>query len=382
MKKIGILTGGGDVQPLNAVISNVVKQCNRHNINIIGYIEGWRGILEEKYIELNNLEINPNIGGTFLKSSRINLSKMDNSEKQVLKKLDKLDVDGLIVIGGEDTLSNSLFLKNFPQVLISKTIDNDVGIINNGNIFNYFTLGHPTASEKISSFVSLKNGLRTTAYSHERIIIVESMGMHAGWLAMSSSLGEPDFIIIPEFPLNYENFIEQVKERFIKNRNVIVVVSEGARWESGNYIAADNSEVDEFGHPRFLGAANVLKNKLKNDLKKYFDTRNVNSVNPSYLYRSGGPNTLDLEAAALLGKKSIEILLAKRNIPIFLSLNLSNKLEVEEYDFTQLNNIEEFHRFIPKEFYDVEHFEATDDYINYISKINRFKEIRHSNYIF
>ena len=129
--------------------------------------------------------------------------------------------------------------------------------------------------------------MRSTAYSHERIVVVESMGMHAGWLALSSSMGHPDFIVIPEFPLEYDRFRSKVAEQYAKLRHLVIVVAEGTTFSDGSYISADDGEQDDFGHPRLRGSADVLAARLKEDLKREFDTRNVNAVNPSYLYRSG-----------------------------------------------------------------------------------------------
>ena len=372
--KIGILTGGGDVQPLNTLIASVKKACNRKKINLIGFRQGWQGVLENDFVDLKKVKIAPNIGGTILRSSRVNLKVIKNSAQRIIDNLKKSKIDGLIVIGGEDTLSNSLLLREFPQVLISKTIDNDVGEINGNRIVNYFTLGHPTAAEKISSFVSLKEGVRTTAYSHKRIIIVESMGMHAGWLAMSSILGKPDFIIIPEFPLNYELLLEQIRQKYMENSNVVVVISEGAKWENGEYISADATETDDFGHPRFIGAASALKNRLKKDLSKYFDTRNVNFLNPSYLYRAGKPNPLDSYAAKKLGNEAVRVLSEKIEKPLFLAIKFGVNLNIKKIDFSLIDNIEQFHRFVPENFYNKENFLPTQKYIKYISRINKFRE--------
>ena len=369
-KRIGILTGGGDVAPLNAVIYSARDAAIKNNYELIGFKNGWQGMLNDDYVSLTKTKIDPLIGGTILKSSRVNLAKVENGPSIVQSEFEKLHLDGLIVVGGEDTLSNSFLVKEIPQVLISKTIDNDVGIINKNEIVNYFTLGHPTAAEKISSFVSLREGLRTTAYSHERIMVVESMGMHAGWLGLSSSMGNPDFVIIPEFPVDYENLVEKVKERYLANKNVIIVVAEGAKWSNGEYIAADYNEMDSFGHPRFKGAANVLANKLKVDLKKYFDTRNVNSINPSYLYRSGKPNKLDTTAALKMGVESIRLLKDKRNGVNLLTTNFEkNKLKVVQHDVSNLDSIDRIHRFVTEQFYNVNKMQVTKEGIKYLEKI-------------
>ena len=350
--KLAILTGGGDVAPLNAVIASAISQCNSLKIELLGCMMGWEGIVDNRFLQLNDKIVDPDIGGTFLKSSRLNLKKVENGPEIVMENLEKNKVDGLIVIGGEDTLSNALCIKDFPKVLISKTIDNDVGSYQDGVFLNAFTLGFPTAAEKIASFVSMQEGMRTTAYSHERIIVVESMGMHAGWLALSSSQGSPDFIIIPEFPLDYEHFMDLVLQRFRVNRNVMIVVSEGARWEDGSWISADKTEMDSFGHPRFRGTAEVLAKKLKYDLGTHFDTRNVNFVNPSYLYRSGRPNNLDKSVASKLGSEAVRHLsLSHETVFLYLE-GIDSRFDIEKFAFNSLNDIESFHRFVDETLYD------------------------------
>lgn len=370
MKKlrIGILTGGGDVQPLNAVIAAAQTAAIAHNIELIGFRHGWKGILESSYIALSRNRAYAEIGGTILRSSRVNIATIEDGTNKIKINLERLGIEGLIVIGGEDTLSNSFLLLDYPQVLISKTIDNDVGIVKRkkelfslSDIVNHFTLGHPSAARKIASFVSLQEGMRTTAYSHERIIIVESMGMHAGWLALSSCMGNPDFIIIPEFPLNYDTFLQKVADRYKRNRNVIIVVAEGARWKDGSYLSADETEKDSFGHPRFKGAAAILSAKLKNDLKGKFDTRNVNAVNPSYLYRSGKPCDIDFKYGSLLGKQAVEYLIHGTRLPALLTLKLSRgKFVCNPIKLDSDTTIAKFHRFVDERLYDSDKLCATE----------------------
>ena len=355
------MTGGGDVAPLNSVIASTIAKCNSLSFEIIGFIKGWEGTLENQFIQLNEQHIDPFVGGSFLKTSRVNLKKVKNGPEIVLQNLKKNRVDGLIVIGGEDTLSNALYIKDFPKVLISKTIDNDVGEYNNGIFLNAFTLGYPTAAAKIAAFVSMQEGMRTTAYSHERIMVVESMGMHAGWLALASSHGSPDFIIIPEFPLDYERFKEQVVQRFIEHRNVIIVVSEGAKWLDGSWISADESEKDSFGHPRFRGTAEVLAKKLKTDLKDSFDTRNVNSVNPSYLYRCGKPNNLDQSIATKMGHDAVSHLANSKETVFLHSKRNKSEFEIDKFAFNSLDDIESFHRFVDDTLYNPSNFSVTPE---------------------
>jgi 6-phosphofructokinase len=366
--KIGILTSGGDVQSLNTVIAAAKNKAKIEQAELVGIIKGWEGALKANYIDLSKVSINPQIGGTIIKSSRVNIAKVENGPQVVLNNFQNSNITGLIVIGGEDTLSNAFFIQTFPQILISKTIDNDVGKIEGGDkkfrldtIINYFTLGFPTAAEKISSFVSLKEGLRTTAYSHERIIIVESMGMHTGWLALSSAMGFSDFIIIPEFPLDYDLFMDKVIKRYESQKHMIIVIAEGAKWKNGSYVYKEKDEIEDFDHPRFGGSAQALKIRLKKDLAKYFNTRNINSVNPSYLYRSGAPNDLDRHWAKRLGEIAIDYFSKGMEESIFLSIQRENsEFKIKDIPLSKFKSTDELHRFVDKRFYNSQEFQITE----------------------
>jgi 6-phosphofructokinase len=385
-KRIGILTGGGDVPPLNAVLASAKEAAVESNIEPIGFIKGWLGVTEYQYIDLLRTNFNPLIGGTILKSSRVKLGNIPGGVDQAVQNIKKLRLDGLIVIGGEDTLSNSFGLPEIPQVLIPKTIDNDVGVIRSVNqkndsfeIINYFTLGFPTAAKKISSFVSLKEGLRTTAYSHDRIIVVEAMGMHAGWLALSSCMGHPDFIIIPEFPLDYNRIMNMILEKYEKQKNVIIVVAEGARFDNGAYISADENEKDDFSHPRFKGSAEILSKKLKEDLRKHFDTRNVNGINPSYLYRCGTPSALDLQWADKLGKEAVKLISDGLEKPAVLTINKEAEgFSIAQYPLSNMKSFDEFHRFVDKRFYNTDDYSVTEEGKKYLALI--VEEISEAEY--
>lgn len=376
-KRIGILTGGGDVQALNAVIASAQSAAHALNIELVGIIKGWKGALEANYVDLSTHCLNPKIGGTILKSSRINISKIENGHEVVLDNLKKNNITGLIVIGGEDTLSNAFLIQSFPQVLISKTVDNDVGQFDHNdqefileNIINYFTLGFPTAAEKITSFVSLREGLRTTAYSHERIIILESMGMHTGWLALSSGMGSPDFIIIPEFPLDYELFLDKVKKKYDYQRHLIIVVAEGAKRKNGSYMYAEREEMEEFEHPRFGGSAYALKDQLKKDLAKHFHLRNINAVSPSYLYRSGMPNELDQYWAKRLGERAVKLLADGVNQTNFLAIQKDKSgFRIQEFPLSKFNSINELHRSVDNRLYDPEELQITENGKKYLKEI-------------
>jgi 6-phosphofructokinase len=369
MKRIGILTGGGDVPPLNAIISSVRDSASGHGIEAIGFIKGWEGVLSGNYVPLAKI-INPGmIGGTILKSSRTNLSRIDGGAVRAVKVLQDLRVEALIVVGGEDTLSNAFLLSDVPCLLISKTIDNDVGTAE-GEFLNYFTLGFPTAAEKIVSIVSQKEGLRTTAYSHERIVLVESMGMHAGWLALAAGLGDPDMIIIPEFPLRYEHFLNKAARIFVESKNAVIVVAEGARWSDGSYIHAGTDEGQGFDHPRFGGSAGVLASRMKHDLSEHFDTRNINAVNPSYLYRCGSPNMLDRSMAERLGAEAVRLINDRISSSIFLTVNKEDDgFGIRPVPLSQYRSMDDLHRFVEAGFYDGENYQISENGRRYMKKI-------------
>ncbi|MBL7086948.1 MAG: 6-phosphofructokinase [Candidatus Cloacimonetes bacterium] len=387
--KIGILTGGGDVPPLNSVIFSARHKAVQNNVELIGFKNGLDGVLNRDIISLNNIKDYSKIGGTYLKSSRINLLSSEEGVENANYVLSNLGLDGLIIIGGDDTLSNAYFISEVPCILISKTIDNDIGFVpdnecfNPENIINYFTLGYPTAVEKIITYTRPDTGIRTTAYSHERIMILESMGMHSGWLALAAGMGNPDFIIIPEYPLDYYVFCNKLLSLFKKQRHAIIIIAEGAKIMGKGYIKADYQEGDDFDHPRFGGVSYALRDMLKQDLKVHFNTRNINAVNPSYIYRSGVPNKLDNEVSKKLGETAIsKILNHEVNEHIFLSTQYNRggyKIEtVPISKFAKTKDDRFPKRGVPPSFYDQKKYQITPIAKQYFSKIIDVDE-QHNN---
>ena len=378
-KRIGILTGGGDVPPLNAVIAAAVDEAESLGVELIGFIRGWGGVLENDWVSLSVRMVPSSVGGTILKSSRTNIGKTVGGPDRALRVFTDLGLSGLIVIGGEDTLSNAFLLGSFPQALISKTIDNDVGAAGAPDaafepekILNYFTLGFPTAAEKIVSFVSLAEGLRTTAYSHERIVIVESMGMSAGWLALASGLGDPDLIVIPEFPVDIEALAARTLEIYARRKHAVIVVAEGAKWKDGTYLHAAEDEKKDFGHPRFGGSSGALRDKLKERLSGRIDTRNINAVNPSYLYRSGAPNALDALWAEKLGRRAVRLLTGGASGQNLLTIQKSEDgFYPAEKRLSGFGSIEELHRKVDRRFYDSAGFAMSEAGRRYMKEIVR-----------
>jgi len=389
--KIGILTGGGDVPPLNTVIFSAKNKSLKSNVELVGFINGWQGVLDKRSILLNDIKDFFHIGGTVLKSSRVNLLLEQDGVEKANSVLKEFKIDGLIIIGGDDTLSNTYYISEIPCVLISKTIDNDVGYISDFSEFdpacmkNYFTLGYPSAISKIISYASLEEGIRTTAFSHERIIILESMGMDTGWLALSSGLVDPDFIIIPEFPVDYNDLCSKIVDRYTSQRHVVIVISEGAKLKGEGYISADYKETDNFGHPRFGGNSYILRDMLKNDLSKYFNTRNTNAVNPSYLYRSGKPDNLDFTVAQQMGKMAVDILLGEVTEPVLLATNcVDGKVSIELLPLSNFPKTDEGRftkRFVNSNFYNPDTYQITSNGKKYLYPIvnSGFKKNQISN---
>ena len=389
--RIGILTGGGDVPPLNTTIFSAKNEASASNVELVGFVDGWQGVLEKRSILLNDIKDFSHIGGTVLKSSRINLLFEKDGVDRANLVLKDLKIKGLIIIGGDDTLSNAYYISEIPCVLISKTIDNDVGYISDSGDFdpvcvkNYFTLGYPSAVSKIISYASLEEGVRTTAFSHKRIIILESMGLDSGWLAFSSGLSDPDFIIIPEFPVDYDDLCSKIVDRYTSQKHVVIVISEGAKLKGEGYISADYKEFDDFGHPRFGGNSYILRDMLKKDLNNYFNTRNINAVNPSYLYRSGKPNNLDFSVAQRMGKMAVELLLGNVTEPVLLATNyVDGKVSIELLPLSYFPKTDEGRfpkRFVNSNFYDPESYQITSNGKKYLYPIvnSRFKKNQISN---
>src|SRR5205085_11369270 len=241
--RIGILTGGGDCPGLNAVIRAVGRRSFTRGWDALGVREGWRGLVEGIFMALGPREISGILprGGTILGTTRTNPYKVDGGVERVLEHFEREGLDALVAIGGEDTLGVAARLSeehDFPVVGVPKTIDNDL----NGTDY---TFGFDTAVWIATEAI---DRLHTTAESHNRVMVVEVMGRHTGWIAVVSGIaGGADMILIPEQPVPIEEACAQLQHRHERGKDFsIVVVSEGYELEG----LADESEVDQFGHVR------------------------------------------------------------------------------------------------------------------------------------
>src|SRR5947207_15078963 len=243
--RIGILTGGGDCPGLNAVIRAAVRKGSFHyDDTFVGFLEGWRGLVEDKSMPLDLHAVAGILprGGTILRTSRTNPAKKPDGLEKCMATLKKNNVDALIAIGGDDTLSvaTKLFDKGVKVVGVPKTIDNDLSGTD-------FTFGFDTAVNIVTEAI---DRVHTTAEAHNRVMVVEVMGRDAGWIAIYSGIsGGADVILIPEQPFDVDKVAAKIRMRHARGRYFsIVVVAEGAKFASGKgALVKQNEEIDEIG---------------------------------------------------------------------------------------------------------------------------------------
>jgi phosphofructokinase-like protein len=296
--RIGLLTGGGDCPGLNAVIRAVVRKAVDHyEDSVIGFRDGWRGVLENSFDELT-IESTRGIlprGGTILGSSRTNPYKRDDGVELVRETFSTHNLDGLVAIGGEDTLgaAHRLHEDGIHVVGVPKTIDNDLGATD-------VTFGFDTALQIATEAI---DRLHTTAESHHRILVVEVMGRHAGWIALHSGIaGGADVILIPEIPFDIEGVCRLIGRRHTRGRPFsIVVAAEGAVPKEGTAMTLETGELDEFGHPRLGGIGHRLEREIES--RTGFETR---ATVLGHVQRGGTPTAFDRVLATRLGLAAID----------------------------------------------------------------------------
>jgi phosphofructokinase-like protein len=300
--KIGMLTGGGDCPGLNAVIRAVVRKgVFHHQDEFVGFLEGWRGLMEDKSMPLD-LEAVGGIlprGGTILRTSRTNPSKRADGIERCIATLQRHQIEALIAIGGDDTLSvaQKLHENGIKVVGVPKTIDNDLGGTD-------YTFGFDTACNIVCEAI---DRVHTTAEAHNRVMVVEVMGRDAGWIAMYSGIaGGADVILIPERPFDIDKVAESIRQRHERGRYFsIVVVAEGAKFSSevgsGAPILQDMGK-DEFGHAKLGGIANILAREIEK--RTGYETR---AVVLGHIQRGGSPTAFDRVLATRYGLGAIDM---------------------------------------------------------------------------
>jgi 6-phosphofructokinase 1 len=296
--RIGLLTGGGDCPGLNAVIRAVVRKAiDAYGDEVIGFRDGWRGVLEDDFEPLtieSTRGILP-LGGTILGSSRTNPYAREDGVRRVLHAISSHGLAGLIPIGGEDTLgvANRLQSEGVNVIGVPKTIDNDLGGTD-------VTFGFDTALQIATDAI---DRLHTTAESHHRILVVEVMGRTAGWIALHSGIaGGADVILIPEIPFEIEDVCRLIRRRHDRGRPFsIVVAAEGASPREGTMEVTRGTSVDEFGHPRLGGIGYTLEKEIEQ--RTGYETR---ATVLGHVQRGGTPTAFDRVLATRLGLAAID----------------------------------------------------------------------------
>jgi ATP-dependent phosphofructokinase / diphosphate-dependent phosphofructokinase len=356
MKRIAILTAGGDTPALNATLAGAVTRANQRRIEMVGIVKGFSGLLNPRvpHVVLNPLfttipELDPTFGGSIIGSSRDYVDADDKSTiSAVVGRLRELKVDGLICIGGDGTLNGMQALgESIPSVLAPKTIDNDLGLnyrnepdewiredvidgeprytrrashalFDLNQMVNYVTPGYATAVYVSASGVER---IRTTAESHRRIAIVEVMGRHSGYIALGASYGRPDLLLVPECPINPELLVERIKEIYELQKNVVIVCGEGIVDESGQELGAELASYDPAGNKILSGASEALRSLLIHRLgDDYFTAKRRNESAKAAIFtrkightqRGGRPILFDRFYAALLGGNAVDMLVEQK----------------------------------------------------------------------
>ena len=295
--RVGLLTGGGDCPGLNAVIRAVVRKGERHyGDELVGFLDGWKGVLERQTMVLDVERCRGILprGGTILGTSRTNPYKVEGGSQAVLDNLRAEGIDAFIAIGGDDTLGVAKKLAEEGLVIVGvpKTIDNDLSATE-------VTFGFDTAVQIASDAI---DRLHTTAESHDRVMVVEVMGRHAGWIATHAGIaGGAAEILIPEEPFDIDAICTRLRGRHDRGRYAsLVVVAEGATPVEGT-MEVQSGEVDAFGHVRLGGIANRVAQGIEE--RTGFETR-VTIL--GHIQRGGTPTAFDRILATRFGVAAID----------------------------------------------------------------------------
>lgn len=302
IRRIGILTGGGDCPGLNAVIRAVVRKAvGHHGLEVLGIREGWLGLMTGNLAPLGLDDISGILpkGGTILRTSRTNPFKQEDGPRRVLETLKAHRIDALIPVGGEDTLGVALkFAEQGVRLVgVPKTIDNDLSCTD-------YTFGFDTA---VTTATDAIDRLHTTAESHHRVMVVEVMGRHAGWIATVAGIaGGADCILVPEVPFDLGEVCDLVQKRKARGKDFsIVVVAEGAKAKGLATPVTTSDKVDAFGHVRLGGIGTVVSEEIER--RTGIETR-VTIL--GHVQRGGSPTPFDRVLATRFGIKAVDLVLA------------------------------------------------------------------------
>lgn len=300
MDKLGVITGGGDSPGINAAIRAVVRRAKDEGINVVGFKNGWAGLLDDDKQILNRRDVSGvlPVGGTFLGSSRTNPFSLETGPEKAVERYESNGLDGLIVIGGDDTLGVAHKLRDYDinAVGIPQTIDNDLAETE-------YSIGFNSALSQVMNAV---DQLHTTAFSHHRVMILEVMGRDSGWIALFGGLaGGADSILVPEEPFRVKEVKGRIKDRELAGKHFsIVVISEGASPKGLDQQITRESGTDSFGHVKLGGIGHYLKDQLDAILDMPIRVTTL-----AYLQRGGEPTAFDRLLATRYGVNAVELCL-------------------------------------------------------------------------
>lgn len=298
VKKIGILTGGGDCPGLNQAIRAVVMRAMDYGYECVGILDGWKGLIEGKIMPLglNDVEDVMNKGGTIVGTSRTNPYKKEGNPQKCVENLKNLGIDAVIAMGGEDTLGVAAkFFKEFnmPVVGVPKTMDNDLSCTD-------YTFGFDTS---VTVAVDAAERLKDTGKSHRRIMVLEVMGRHAGWVALFTGLAAgADYILIPEKEVNVDAMCEHLKKVYDRKKTALVIVSEGV--ELPGVEEAEGKKVDEFGH--VILKEKGVGEKIADLIEKKTGAETRVAV-IGHIQRGGAPTLFDRILALRVGARAVDL---------------------------------------------------------------------------
>jgi 6-phosphofructokinase 1 len=380
---LAILTGGGDTPALNSSIESIRNRASLLGFKVYGIRKGWKGLLGNgDIVDLSYQPYDGYFGGTALLSSRTNpfpsKKNPENRVPQILQNLKKYKIDVIVTIGGDDTNGAAKKLyetEGIPVIGFPKTIDNDLRTrtmhhYENSNIEAVLCPGFPSAAKGLMEFT---DRIRTTAYSHSRIIVLEVMGRDAGWLTGSAVFGGADLALIPEFEITKERkdfFFEQVKEAYLSSRKkaLVIAVSEGVRWYDEHKDKVDvvyaSSEVDEYGHPRFGGISGIIASEISNKLK--IEAR---AQITGYYARAGQCRLYDRRLTQTLADKVVDLLLRKEYGQMPFMQKIVKFQELEEFNTASVDMGSIGNRPLPEQYYDINEFKFTPAYTDFLMHI-------------
>ena len=295
--RVGVLTGVGDCPGLNAVLRAVVRKgAQRYGLEFVGFRDGWRGPLDGDAVPLGVADVRGvlPLGGTILGSSRTNPLASPDGVPLIRETLAKFEVEALIVVGGEDTLGVAATLHaehGVPCVGVPKTIDNDLGATD-------YTIGFDTAVNVATEAI---DRLHTTAESHRRVMVIEVMGRHTGWIALHAGMaGGAQAILVPEQRFDISRVCDWVNSRFRENRSPVVVIAEGAMPHEGELVTKSGEE-DPFGHVRLSGVGDWLAGEIER--RTGHDAR---TTVLGHIQRGGTPSAFDRWLATRFGLHAVD----------------------------------------------------------------------------